>query len=163
MERVPEPEAFDEVGVVTGWLAFHRDALAANCEGLTAEQLVTPSAPPSSLTLLGLVRHLTEIERDYLVNDLSGVHHGYHYVSDDDPEADVENLDVSMVEGSMSRWYAERDAADALIARHPDFSVMAASGKASVRVHLLKVVQEYARHNGHADILRERLDGTRGE
>jgi hypothetical protein len=162
MERAPEPEAFDEIGAVTGWLAFHRDALAAKCEGLTAEQLVTASAPPSTLTLLGLVRHLTEIERDYLVNDLSGVDHGCHYV-DDDPDADLENLDVSMVEESVRRWYAERAAADELIARHDDFSAMAATGKASVRAHLLKVVQEYARHNGHADILRERIDGSRGE
>jgi hypothetical protein len=71
MDRAPEPEADDEVGAVLGWLNFHRDALASKCEGMTAEQMVTASAPPSTLTLLGLVRHLTDIERDYLVNDLS--------------------------------------------------------------------------------------------
>lgn len=163
MERAPEPEANDEVGVVVGWLNFHRDALAAKCDGLTDEQLVTASAPPSTLTLLGLVRHLTEIEHDYLVNDLSGENHGVIYCTDDDPEADIENLDASMVADSMERWRRELAAADELIARHRDLSDIAASGKGSVRAYLLKVLQEYARHNGHADIIRERIDGARGE
>lgn len=163
MDRVPEPEAGDEIGAVTGWLNFHRDALAWKCEGLTAEQLVTASAPPSTLTLLGLVRHLTDIERDYLVNDLSGVDHGFNYATDEDPEADIENLDVSMVEESMARWHEERAAADAVIARYSDLSDLAPAGRGTVRAYLLKVLQEYARHNGHADIIRERIDGRRGE
>jgi Protein of unknown function (DUF664) len=163
MERAPEPEANDEISAVLGWLHFHRDALAANCEGMSPEQLVTASAPPSTLTLLGLVRHLTDIERDYLVNDLSGENHGLNYVTDDDPEADIENLDVSMVDDSLARWRQERDAADVVISRYDDLSAMAPAGKGSVRAYLLKVLQEYARHNGHADIIRERIDGSRGE
>ncbi|MFI7068622.1 DinB family protein [Kribbella sp. NPDC050124] len=163
MERAPEPEANDEVGAVVGWLEFHRDALAAKCDGMSPEQLVTASAPPSTLTLLGLVRHLTEIERDYLTNDLSGESRGTVYLSDDDDEADIENLDVSMVPESLDRWHQERQAANAVIARYDDLSALAPTGKASVRAYLLKVVQEYARHNGHADIIRERIDGARGE
>ncbi|WP_165949103.1 mycothiol transferase [Kribbella turkmenica] len=162
MERSPEPEALDETGAVLGWLAFHRDALAAKCEGLTAAQLVTASAPPSSLTLLGLVRHLTEIERDYLVNELSGRNTGFVY-TDDDEDADIERLDASMVGDSMARWGDERAEADAILGRYDDLSALGPSGKYPVRVYVLKVLQEYARHNGHADIIRERIDGVRGE
>ena len=68
------------------WLDFHRDTLLLKCAGLTADQLKERAVPPSRLSLLGLVRHLTEIERDYLVNELGGVDHGFVY-TDDDEEA----------------------------------------------------------------------------
>nr|WP_325048120.1 DUF664 domain-containing protein [Jiangella anatolica] len=64
-DRVSEPADGDERSILLGWLAFHRDALRANCAGLDAEQLATRSVPPSRLSLLGLVRHLTEMERVY--------------------------------------------------------------------------------------------------
>src|SRR3954451_18788654 len=67
IERVPEPPDGDERSVLLGWLAFHRSALEGKCAGLDAEQLVTRSAPPSPLSLLGLVRHLAEMERTYAV------------------------------------------------------------------------------------------------
>ena len=67
MERVSEPADGDERDLLLGWLAFHRNALGAKCEGLDPEQLATRSAPPSPLSLLGLVRHLTEMERVYAV------------------------------------------------------------------------------------------------
>lgn len=64
--RAPEPpDGPDEQDILVGWLRFHRDALAAKAAGLTARQLIEPAAPPSSLTILGLVRHLTEMERVY--------------------------------------------------------------------------------------------------
>ena len=65
LERVPEPADGDERSILLGWLAFHRNALAAKCSGLDDEQLATRSAPPSVLSLIGLVRHLTEMERVY--------------------------------------------------------------------------------------------------
>lgn len=163
MDRAPEPSDDDERGLLLGWLNFHRDALAAKCAALTDEQLVSMSAAPSTLSLLGLVRHLTEMERHYLVDALSGRKQGLIYCTDDDPEADIENLDASTVQRSIGRWHEERQAADALIAQCTDLSAPAASGWGSVRRHVLKVVQEYARHNGHADIIRERIDGSRGE
>lgn len=163
MERTPEPEVDDEAGILVGWLNFHRDALEAKCEGITDEQLASASAPPSTLTLLGLVRHLTEMEGHYLVHALSGQDGGWQYTSDADPEADIENVDAGMAKESMARWHAVRAAADELIAGCPDMSAGVAAGWGSVRWHLAKMVQEYARHNGHADIIRERIDGSRGE
>jgi hypothetical protein len=87
MDRTPQPEMSDERGLLVGWLDFHRDALAAKCEGMSDEQLVTASAPPSTLTLLGLVRHLTEMERVYLVHAISGIDRGFNYCTDEDEEA----------------------------------------------------------------------------
>ncbi|NUR24729.1 MAG: DUF664 domain-containing protein [Catenulispora sp.] len=85
------------------------------------------------------------------------------YCTDEDEEADIEGVEASMAPESMANWREERAAADALIARHLDLSDLAATETQSVRALLLKVVQEYARHNGHADIIRERIDGSRGE
>jgi Protein of unknown function (DUF664) len=72
MDRAQEPGNAGERDLLLGWLAFHRDALAAKCDGLTPDQLVRTSAPPSDLSLLGLVRHLTEMEHVHLVYALGG-------------------------------------------------------------------------------------------
>ncbi len=163
MERTPEPESVPERELLLGWLSFHRDALAAKCEGMSDKQLIEQSAPPSTLSLLGLVRHLTEMERHYIGHALSGDGRGFAYCTDEDEEADIENLDVSMVEVSQRNWQDQMRESDALIARYDDLGADGATGWFSVRWSLLKVIQEYARHNGHADIVRERIDGLRGE
>jgi hypothetical protein len=162
-DRAPEPEADDEIGLLRGWLAFHRDALAAKCDGLTDAQLVEQPAAPSSLSLLGLVRHLSEMERHYLGNSISGDVLPLYYCTDEDEEADIENLDPSMVAASISAWRAEMQRSDHILDRHPSFDDRTASGKRAIRWCVVKVLQEYARHNGHADIVRERIDGQRGE
>jgi hypothetical protein len=162
-DRASESGADDEAGLLRGWLAFHRDALAAKCEGLSEAQLVEQSAPPSSLSLLGLVRHLSEMERHYLGNSITGVHLPLYYVTDEDEDADIENLDPSMVALSMSNWRAEMQRTDEVLDQHPSFDGRTASGKRAIRWCVVKVLQEYARHNGHADIVRERIDGLRGE
>ncbi len=163
MNRAPEPESVPERELLLGWLQFHRDSLAAKCGGLTDAQLVEQSAPPSSLSLLGLVRHLTEMERHYLGHALSGDGRGFVYCTDEDEEADIEHLDVSMVAVSQEIWRDQMRESDELLARYDDLSADGETGWFSVRWSLLKIIQEYARHNGHADIVRERIDGLRGE
>jgi hypothetical protein len=163
MERTPEPESVPERELLLGWLSFHRNALAAKCEGMSDKQLIEQSAPPSTLSLLGLVRHLTEMERHYIGHALSGDGRDFAYCTDEDEEADIENLDLSMVEASQRNWQDQMRESDALIARYDDLGADGATGWFSVRWSLLKVIQEYARHNGHADIVRERIDGLRGE
>jgi hypothetical protein len=145
------------------WLNFHRDALAAKCEGLSDDQLIAQSAEPSQMTLLGLVRHLTEMEHYYLVWALGGGDAGVVYCTDEQPDADFLELDAAMVTPSMQRWQQQRDAADRIIAKIDDMSAPVAVGSHNARWLLLKVIQEYARHNGHADIVRERIDGAIGE
>ena len=163
VERAAEPGNAGERELLLGWLAFHRDALAAKCEGLTPDQLVQTSASPSDLTLLGLVRHLTEMEHVYLVYALAGGTFGLIYCTDEDPDADIVGLSADMVPGSLARWRDERDRADQLLSAAPELDAAAAGNRFSVRWNLIKVIQEYARHNGHADLIRERIDGVTGE
>ncbi|HET8680906.1 MAG TPA: DinB family protein [Micromonosporaceae bacterium] len=163
MERAAEPADGGERDLLLGWLAFHRDALAAKCEGMTAEQLVLASASPSDLSLLGLVRHMTEMERVYLVYALGGGGLSLVYCTDDDPDADIAGLDPSMSGPSVERWHQERASADALLAVCGPLDAVGAGNRRSVRWNLVKVIQEYARHNGHADLIRQRIDGAIGE
>ncbi|MGN6792538.1 MAG: mycothiol transferase [Streptosporangiaceae bacterium] len=163
MDRAPEPGNTEERDLLLGWLAFHRDALAANCEGLTADQLVEASAPPSDLSLLGLVRHMTEMEHAYLVFALTGGQFSGVYFTDDAPDADIADLSAGKAEGSMARWHDERARADQLLSSTRALESVPPGNRFSVRWNLIKVIQEYARHNGHADLIRERIDGATGE
>lgn len=165
VNRVPEPPDGDERSILIGWLAFHRNALEAKCAGLDAAQLVTRSVPPSPLSLLGLVRHLTEMERVYAVwalgtkADLTWVWGEY---TDDGPEWDID-VDESMAEESLAAWARERGAADERIQQHSGLESIGAGNGYSLRWNLQKLIGEYARHNGHADLIRERIDGQVGE
>ncbi len=163
MDRAPEPGDLSERRLLLGWLAFHRDALAAKCEELTPGQLVARAAPPSALSLLGLVRHMTEMERVYLVYALGGGPLSLVYCTDEAPDGDIEGLRPEMAAASVAGWLAERARADELLTATGPIGAPSAGNRRSVRWNLVKLIQEYARHNGHADILRERLDGATGE
>jgi hypothetical protein len=160
--RAPDQDG-DERPLLLDWLAFHRDALAAKCAGLSNMQLVEAAVPPSNLSLLGLVRHLTEMERVYLVWGIGGGPLTLCYCSDADPEADFAGAATAGVDATMQIWARERAAADELVAAVPDLATPGAGNGYSLRWNLLKVIGEYARHNGHADLLRETLDGSVGE
>jgi hypothetical protein len=162
--RAEQPPDGDERSIVLGWLAFHRDALAAKCHGLTDEQLVERSAPPSALSLLGIVRHMAEMERAYGVwplgrkVDLEWVWGSYQNGAEHDIDCDA-----SMVQESLRVWREERCKTDVALANHPTLDGLGEGNDRSVRWNLAKLVGEYARHNGHADLLRERIDGLTGE
>jgi hypothetical protein len=163
MERAGQPGDGDERSITVGWLRFHRDALAAKCDGLTPEQLVLRPSPPSKLSLLGLVRHLTEQERvcGYALGAHAKLHFVYGEYTDDGPEWDFD-ADVSMVAESFVNWRRENHATDAVIGKIADLAAKGPSAR-SARWSLQKLVGEYARHNGHADMLREQIDGATGE
>ena len=163
MDRAPEPGNAGERDLLLGWLAFHRDALATKCEGLTAEQLVESSAPPSDLSLLGLVRHMTEMEHAYLVYAMTGGSFRGVYFTDEAPDADIVGLSPGMAAGSMARWHDERARADQLLSSTGALESISPGNRLPVRWNLIKVIQEYARHNGHADLIRESIDGATGE
>jgi Protein of unknown function (DUF664) len=163
--RVPEPADGDERSVLLGWLAFHRNALEAKCAGLDAEQLARRSAPPSPLSLLGLVRHLTEMERAYgtwALGPKSELRWVWGEYTDDGPEWDID-ADASMVADSMTAWEREKQTADERIRQHRELDSIGQGNGRSLRWNLQKLVGEYARHNGHADLIRERIDGQTGE
>jgi len=163
--RVAQPPEGDERSILLGWLAFHRNALEAKCHGLTAEQLADRALPPSTLCLLGLVRHLTEMERAYLVWSL-GPDVPLKWVwgdyTDEGPAWDFD-ADASMVAETMTAWEREKRTADTLIGQYESLDLKGTGNGYSVRWNLQKLIGEYARHNGHADLLRERIDGQTGE
>ncbi len=161
---MPEPGDEDERELLLGWLAFHRNALEAKCRGLTDEQLASRSARPSSLSLLGLVRHLCEMERVYGVwaNGCPGTLVWVWGPYDDDgPERDID-CDATQVAASMRAWRDEKASTDGVIRGLALDDAGGANGR-TLRWNLHKLVGEYARHNGHADLLRERIDGVTGE
>lgn len=155
----------DPRDVLLGWLRFHRQAISDNCDGLTREQLVLAAVPPSKLTLLGLVRHLTEMERVYAVYALGGGELEFVYgpYQDGGPEGDFDDLTPAHVDLSMERWRAECDLADRAIAATGALDAFGLGNRRSLAWNLAKLLQEYARHNGHADLIREAIDGATGE
>ncbi|MEQ1873224.1 MAG: DinB family protein [Ilumatobacteraceae bacterium] len=165
MQRAPEPEGGTEQDLLLGWLAFHRDALAAKCEGVSPQDLIRSGLGGSPMSLLGLVRHLTEMERVYFTYSIGGGELEFVYgpYEDDGPAGDFDNLTVDMVAPSFEALRNEQANADRLIAAQPSLDTPGAPGRRNLRENLLKVIQEYARHNGHADIIRESIDGATGE
>jgi uncharacterized damage-inducible protein DinB len=162
--RAEPPLAAQEREMLNSWLEFHRDTLALKCDGLTAGQLRQRAVPPSSLSLLGLVRHMAEGERQWFAMVLGGEQIPYHYYTDDDPEAEFDDLDDADVPEAFETWRSECAAARERVAAAPTLDVTGIQdGKEfSLRWIMIHMIEEYARHNGHADLLRERIDGTVG-
>jgi Protein of unknown function (DUF664) len=162
--RSQQPGDGDERHILTGWLAFHRDALSRKCDGLTDDQLVERAVEPSPLSLLGLVRHMAEMERAYGTwalgpkADLEWVWGSY----ENDAEDDID-CDVTMVAESIRVWQEEMRTTDDALGSHPTLDEVCDGDGFSVRWNLSKLIGEYARHNGHADLIRERIDGQTGE
>jgi hypothetical protein len=162
--RIEQPAEGDEREITLGWLAFHRDALRAKCEGLTSQQLVDRSADPSRLSLLGVVRHMAEMERAYgswplgSEPEFNWVWGTYENDAEDDIDCTADDVEVS-----FERWVEERSKTDAALLQWPDLAAQSRTNKRSIRWNLAKLIGEYARHNGHADIIREGIDGQTGE
>ena len=166
IERSPTPKLVDERASLQGWLDFHRETLLAKCTGLTHEQLATRSAEPSRLSLLGLVRHMAEVEAWWFRSNLRGdLAHGF-YGPDDNLEGDFEDLDAHPAEEVFARYVEECRLADAAAEGLPLETTFRSIGRGTeldLRWLYLHMIEEYARHNGHADILRERIDGVTGD
>ena len=154
--------------MLTGWLEHHRAILVWKCEGLTDEQLRQRAVPPSSLSLLGLVRHMTGVERGWFRQALLGEDLPDLYSTEDDPDADFNGVDGADVAEAFSAFEKECDAARQAVAAAPDLDLLSkqrsqrTGEQFSLRWIVTHMIEEYARHNGHADLLRERIDGTTG-
>jgi hypothetical protein len=163
--RRPEPLAGDERTSLEGWLDYHRDTLLMKCAGLTTEQLRDRSVPPSSLTLLGLVRHMAEVERSWFRRRVSGEDIARIYCTDESPDGDFDDVDEADPEADFAAFRAEVEAARRVTeSRDLDAVFLNREGRTlDVRWAFLHMIEEYARHNGHADLLRERIDGVVGD
>jgi uncharacterized damage-inducible protein DinB len=143
-------------------LDWHRATLLYKCAGLTGEQLAERSVPPSGLSLLGLVRHMTEVERVWFRQRFAGepVEHPFG----GDKTADFERVDPARAAADYARLTEEFKLADAAVANASlDDTFTHNNELMSLRLIYLHMIEEYARHLGHADLLRERIDGATGE
>ena len=163
--RVDPPYRGDELATLLGFLDYQRATLAGKCEGLSPEQLRLRADPPSNLSLLGLVRHLAEVERGWFRQGIAGEDIADIWCSDQSRDADLDEVDTAEVAPAFQAWQAEIDAAQVIATTTPlDATMVHRSGDViSLRWVLVHMIEEYARHNGHADLLREHIDGVKGE
>ncbi|QXJ20636.1 DinB family protein [Actinomadura graeca] len=154
----------DERTLVDGWLDLERETLLWKCGGLTPAQLKRRCVEPSGLSLLGLVRHMAEVERDWFRTRFAGERVGYLYCTDDDLDAefDVEDADA---EADLAAYLREIEACRRVTSGRSLDEVSIdprRDAEMSLRWVYSAMLVEYARHNGHADLLRERIDGATG-
>ena len=165
-DRTTPPMNSDERATLEGWLDFQRSTLLLKCEGLDAAQLRTASVPPSPLTLQGLVQHSAEVERNWFRRILGRESVPAIF----DPTADTEGHDGGFdlddevsFEAAVATWRREVAAGRSTCsAVGLDDTSPFAGTVVSLRWIYLHMIGEYARHNGHADLIRERIDGTAG-
>ena len=165
---VPTPTPAPE-GPMTGpdrplleeMLAHHRVTLLNICAGLTAEQLASRPIPSTSITLLGLVRHMAKVERIWFRKRLAqqDIEHLHNFEARDDTDFKV--IDPADAERAVAELLNEQREADEA-AKALDFDVTFDSHGEDMSLRMLHIhmIQEYARHNGHADLIREAIDGV---
>jgi hypothetical protein len=157
------PLVGDDRPILEAFLAWQRHTLRAICAGLTAEQLAERAIPPSNLSLLGLVRHMAKVERTWMRERIAGETFEPMYDPASGKDADFNDLDPAKAEADFARFDHERQLADAAVASKSFDDTFELRGETySVRLVYVHLTNEYARHNGHADLLRERIDGTTG-
>ena len=153
------------------WLTDFRAAVERKTSGLDAEQLARRSVPPSTLSLLGLVRHLAQMEHHWFVRVLQQQWESEDqlFVMDGDWESQFDGAlaDPALVEEAFATWRATGARADELLDGLPDealdVEIDPGDRIATIRDVMVQVLQEYARHCGHMDLLRETIDGQKGQ
>jgi hypothetical protein len=150
--------------LLPGLLEFHRSTLLFKCAGLDAESLALRPLPFSNLSLLGLVRHLSKVERIWLRERFRGEAVPRLYSTPDRPDADFEDAVAVSAQADYERLLAEQEQARAIAAGAAmDETFLLGDGRfGTLRFIHAHLVGEYARHNGHADMLRQAIDGVTG-
>lgn len=164
VERVRAPYAAGEREMLEGWLDFHRATLLQKCAGLADDQLTSATCPPSNLTLLGLVRHMAMVERNWFRERFAGEQLDDIYGADATEDAEIVDLANADAEAdfatfaeevALARQVAAGRSLEETFHPRPDLEM-------NLRWIYVHMIEEYARHNGHADLIRERIDGTTG-
>lgn len=163
--RVEPPGTAGERETLTGLLDWHRQTFELKCSGVPAARLSERGIPPSSLSLHGLIRHLAGVERWWFRVQFAGERVPLLYYSDDDPDQDFESTGGD-VDEALAVWRAECDRSREIVAGTPSLDQtclrLRTGQPVCLRRILVDMIAEYARHNGHADLLRERIDGATG-
>jgi uncharacterized damage-inducible protein DinB len=164
-----ESNPVGELATIRQYLTNYRLTLGLKCDGLTPDQLATRSVPPSTLSLLGLVRHMAKVEHTWFQRALQG-HRDLPrlFWSEDDHDLDFNAAvgDQAVVDEAFAEWRAQIAAADEWLDGpvDPGAETFTARGEpTTVRDILIHMIEEYARHCGHADLLRECIDGRTGQ
>jgi uncharacterized damage-inducible protein DinB len=157
----------DERATLIEFLGGQRLTLQLKCDGLDADQLARRAVEPSTMSLLGLVRHLAEVERKWFRQRFAGQDVPNRYQSDAEPDGDFDGAvpDQAVVDEAWASWGDEVAFAEQF-PRETDLGFVGQDGAGkpiSLRELLVHMIEEYARHNGHADLLRERIDGRVGQ
>jgi len=170
VERTDPPLVADERTMLGAWLDYHRSTLEWKCNGLTDEQLRERSVPPSAMSLLGLVRHMAEVERWWFRRVMNAEPIEAIWCTRENRDADFDDVGTADVAESFARWREECELARKVESGVADLQVLGqiehpneVHEHFSMRWVLVHMTEEYARHNGHADLLRERIDGATGD
>jgi uncharacterized damage-inducible protein DinB len=174
MDRAQDPrfaggaEVEGERATLLDYLRAYRLAIELKCADLDAAQLARRSVPPSTMSLLGLVRHMADVERNWFRRVMAHADAPPLYWSKDVPDADWLGAvaDPAVVDDAWRAWREEVAFAEKFVADSPDLgikAIMRDGTSIALREVLLHMIEEYARHCGHADLLRERIDGRVGQ
>jgi len=162
VERPDGPLIGPERPMLQAFLDWHRATLLYKCAGLTGDQLAAQTVPPSGLSLLGLIRHMTKVERIWFRQRFAG--EPVESPFGQDKAADFERVDPARAAADYARLTEEFPRADAAVANASLDDTFSDDGEVmSLRLIYLHMIEEYARHLGHADLLREQIDGATGE
>ncbi len=166
LERVMPPLNSDERATLDGRLDFYRATLEMKCKDLCEDQLRQASAAPSPLTLLGLVQHMAEAQRNWFRRVLAEEHATPIYSPDADlgsPDGGFDLAAGATYEAAVATWHAEiSNARETCGGRELDDTSPFMGAEVTLRWIYVHLIGEYARHIGHADLVRERIDGRTG-
>jgi uncharacterized damage-inducible protein DinB len=157
-------ETVGERATLLDYLRRYRLTLEMKCADLDAEQLARRSVPPSTMSLLGLLRHMAEVERHWFRREMAGHDAPKLYCSEADRDGDWNGAvpDAEVVDEAWRAWRAEVAFAEKFVADTADLGTLGIT-QVPLRDVLVHMIEEYARHCGHADLLRERIDGRVGQ
>jgi len=164
-ERIAPPLIAGERETLRAFLDYHRATLAMKCDGLSDEDLRRQSMPPSTLTLLGLVRHMAEVERAWFRRTINGEDIPLVWSDEGDFQVAYDASTATRSE-AFAAWQAEVEHSRRIEREAESLDATGVNRRSgdevSLRLVMLHLIHEYARHNGHADFLREGIDGTVG-
>ena len=164
VERREVPHEGDEHRLLTAFLEFHRETFLWKCEGLTGEQLAERPVNSSAMSLLGLLRHLTDVERHWLRIVAVGENVPFLYWGQPETDSDFDDASAANAQADYEAYLAELELCRAIQRTDLDATIVRPEYPAyTYRWILIHLIEEYARHNGHADLFREAIDGATGE
>jgi uncharacterized damage-inducible protein DinB len=169
VDDIEDPRRRDPIGVAAEremldeWLEFHRTTLLLKCEGVDEADLKRRPVATSNLSLHGLVRHMAEVERNWFERVLQGNDEPFIWVDPQVDDSELVPLDEEVWSVDLAAWQAECERSRGAAAVHGLDDTGIRRGKShSLRWIYLHMIEEYARHNGHADLIRELIDGQVG-